>query len=377
MVAFIPVIAFNYFIYQDKNIVDVYFSRVIHVEKAQQLYSGLAGQENSFFGNFLNPGNYGNYSLIYKADLVMFLFGIVGLFLWFRREKKIPIAFFLLFLIIPFLLQSAGAPLAKHFSFIFLLFSLPAGYALNVGFDKYLAGKRNWKIAIVVVLALTMIINLGNAYSTPANYASKSATSQLKEYINANVGDNDLVVFDDRIYSARNFWLATDKHFIMMSQFPRIYEISQNTTINKISTKAYFVECVIDDCGWGWVASKQEINLSSEDLFAQLRDSGSAMLNKRISEKHYEGNEIIGDYSENEIYRVYSLNVPLVPGLLEQTKIIQEFYFTPYLYKNMNNYIYNYKVSGLGKLVNSFSLFEIYIAILLVIICLISVLLLL
>ncbi|MEK6910267.1 MAG: glycosyltransferase family 39 protein [Nanoarchaeota archaeon] len=377
VIAFIPVIAFNYFIYHEKGIVDVYFSRVVHVEKAQQLYASLAGQGNSFFGNFLNIGNYGNYNLIYHADLIIFILGLLGLGLWFKGNKRIPLAFFFLFLIIPFLLQSAGAPLAKHFAFMFILFSIPAGYALNALFDKYLQNKKGFKILIIVILSALMILNLGNSYSTPSHYASKSATSELKDYINQDVKDNELVVFDDRIYNARNFWLATDKPFLTMAQFPQFYEFSKNSTSPKLMTKVHFIECIIDDCGWGWIASNQEVNQSSEKLFKEMRESGTTVIASRLTEKKYYGNEITGTYEENEIYRIYSLNVPLTSGLVEQTKMVQNFYFTPYLYKNMNEYIYNYKTSGIGSLVNSLALFEIYLTILLVFIAIILVLLLL
>lgn len=374
-IAFIPVIAFNYFIYQDKGIVDVYFSRVVHVEKAQQLYAGLAGQGNSFFGNFLNLGNYGNYNLVYHTDLIIFLFGLVGIGFWFVRNKKIPLVFFFLFLIIPFVLQSAGAPLAKHFVFIHILFSIPAGYALNALFEKYLHNKKTWKIIVLIIIAGLMIINLGNSYSSPANYTSESSTSQLKSYINNEVKSNELVVFDDRIYSARNFWLATDKPFLTMQQFPQFFEFSQNSSSPKSLVKVHFVECVVEDCGWGWISSSQGqgLNQTDETLFKQLRDNDATILSKDITEKKYSGNEIIGKSSETEIYRVYTLQVPLGLGLIEQTKMIQQFYFAPYLYLNMNNYVFNYNTSGLGSLVNSLSLFEIYLAIILAIVCLLAV----
>src|SRR3989344_5999067 len=41
----VPFLAFNYFLYKEKGITDVYFSRIIKTEKSQQLYAGLAGQE--------------------------------------------------------------------------------------------------------------------------------------------------------------------------------------------------------------------------------------------------------------------------------------------------------------------------------------------
>lgn len=377
IIFFIPVIAFNYFVYQDKGIVDVYFSRVVHLNKTQEIYGGLAGQENSFLSNFLNLDNYNNYKLAYKPDLLMFICSIFGLISWFKNKKKIPLVFLFLFLLIPFVLQSAGAPLPKHFVFMPLLLSIPAGYALNSLLDK-IPEKKYLKIILLLIFALFMIINLGNSFGTPAHYDSKSANSEIKSYINDEINKNELIVFDDRIYNARIFWLATDNSFLTMGQFPEFYDVNQKSNLSLIPVKTYFVECAIDDCGWGWVATNQELNQSIESMFNQLKESESVVQVQSIKEKTYLGkNEIIGNNIENEVYKIYSADLLLNPGLVDRTRKMQQFYFVPYMYENLGSYLFNYEAKGIGSIINSLSLFLIYISIILIFLTLLAIIILL
>ena len=361
----LPILSFNYFIYKEKGIVDVYFSRVLKVEAAQELYQGLGGQERSFFDNMTIWTNYGNYKLLYKTDPALLLLSLIGLGLFFIRKKGRALSFFFIFLLIPFVLQSAGAPLQKHFAFMPLLFAIPAGYGLNWILGKF-KGKIMKALLILFILVI-MIVSLGNAHGTPFDYFSKSDTSQLKSFINGEVEENGLIVFDSRIYTAQTFWLATDHHFLILNQFPDFYNYERNlSNVERVPTTIYFVECIIDDCGWGWVANNQEFNQTSEQLLASLR--GQAQIEKNIKSYNYEGNELVGEKEKTEKYKVYSLVTELNPSLVEQTDRINSFYYAPYLYKNLNEYVYNYEVSGFWGLLNQFSLWVIYFAVLIAIV---------
>ena len=97
-----------------------------------------------------------------------------------------------------------------------------------------------FKLIFIGTIGIILIINLGIAYGTPGNYFHKSGTSQLKSYINKEVKHNDLIVFDSRIYTARSFWLATDKHFTLLNSFPQFYQINEKSS-NKIPTNIYLI----------------------------------------------------------------------------------------------------------------------------------------
>ena len=311
-------------------------------------------------------GNYGNYQLLYHTDPILLIFGLFGVFLFFKRKLRMQLTFFLLFLLIPFVLQSAGAPLQKHFAFMPLLFAIPGAYGLNeiIEFIKRKNGKKLVTIGLFVILIGMMLITLGNAYGTPNNYYSKSEVSQLKNYINKNVADNDLIVFDSRIYTAENFWLATDKHFVDLQQFVELYQIDQTIPVEqKSKLKIHVVECVIDDCGWGWIAQNQQVNLSSESILEGLKEQIPE--SKSIESYTYKGNEIFGDKEKTEKFRIYVANSIMSQGLIKQTDSLNQFYFVPYLYKNMNDYVYNYIPIGFDYILHKISLWIIYLSIIL------------
>ncbi len=368
----LPFLAFNYFIYKDKGIVDVYFSRIIHLDKTQALYGGLAGQEESFFNRLKTPSSYGQYILSLKTDILLSIFSIIGLGLMFSRKQKEMLIFTLLFVAIPFILQSGGSALAKHFIFIPFFLSIPAALGLNATLDKFVNAKY-LKFAYISI-ALLMLLNLGASYGTPDNFFSTSATSELKDFINEKVSSSDIIVLDSRIYAARNFWLATPHAFLLSEQFPQVFEASKNlSSVNLQPTKVFVVECVIEDCGWGWVQNNERFNKTNEEVINVLAENG--LLLKTISARTHTTQEIFSPGDETEIYKVHFLSLNLPKNLNEIAKNAQTFYFTPYLYINRENYIFGYSVDGIGKLINSLCLWIIYLAVILspiitIIICL-------
>lgn len=351
----LPFLTFNYLLYKDKGITDVYFSRLIQTEKTQQIYGGLAGQGNSFKDNLFNHTNYGNYSLLFYSDVLIFIFAMIGILYLIIKKQKLPIIFISIFSLIPFVLQSAGAPLPKHFVFISFLFSTPAGYGLYNLFKKI--NKKIGYFLIILIILSFMMINIGNQYSTPSNYFDKSPTSQLKSYINKNVGQNDLIVFDSRIYTSRSFWLATPNHFIDQFNFIYLNQINQNISDNyKLNTNVYFVECSVQDCGWGTIKNQPELNATANSFFLYV--SNITFPDKIITSNNYNKNEFFEKNGSTTFYKVYKIQIPFSPVLIAQTDKMNKFYFAPYLYKDMSDYMFNYEIkSTLDRLLNSLSYF--------------------
>ncbi len=362
----LPFITLNYLLYKDKGITDVYFSRVIQTNKTQEIYGGLAGQGNSFANNLLNPGNYGNYALPFHADLIILIFGLLGLgYLIFRKQYYI-LSFLLIILIIPFIFQSAGAPLSKHFVFMFFLLSISAGYGLYNLLKSF--NKRKFNYIIIAVLVILMIINLGSSYSTPFNYFDKSPTSQLKSFINTNINSNNLIVFDNRIYTSRTFWLATPYNFVSFYDFSNLYTLNfQIGDKYKTPIDIYYVECAIDDCGWGTIKDQPELNKSMEDYFRQLSTQVQPI--EYINSYEYSGNEFYGNKQPIEVYKIYKSTIDFSPELLSQTYRFNSFYFVPYMYEDMSGYLFNYEIKNLpDRLLNSLSYYIILLSIILSII---------
>ena len=362
IIAALPFLAFNYFIYKDKGIVDVYFSRLVHLEKTQELYGSLAGQEESFFDRLKTPSSYGQYLLPIKTDAILTIFSLIGLGIMFARKQRERITFLLLFLIVPFILQSGGSALAKHFVFLPFFLSIPAAFGFKELSNKFISPK--YAKLTYTLIALLMLLNLGSTYGTPDNFIKNSATSELKSFINEKVSSEDLIVIDSRIYAARNFWLATPHAFLFSDQFPQVFESSKNLApANLQQTKVFVVECVIEDCGWGWVQSNLEFNKSNEDVINILAQNG--LLVKKISAPVHTWHEILSSGKETEIYKVHFLTLNLPKDLSEKSKDAQTFYFTPYLYQNRENYLFDYKTDSIGKIVEKISIWIIYLAMIL------------
>lgn len=367
----LPFLSFNYILYDQKGIVDVYFSRLVHLDTTQELYGGLGGQENSFFDNLFNLGNYGNYKLPLLTDPVLVIFAIIGLFSLYKTNRKV-FSFVLIFLLIPFVLQSAGAPLQKHFAFMYILLAIPAGLGLSNSLNKLKT--RNLKIIALIGFFLIAIYCLGIQSGTPSHYFAKGPNAELKSFINNEVSDSSLVIFDSRIYTARSMWLATDKAYLSFEQsIPLLQQVFAQNASSVPPMKVYFVECVVEDCGWGWVATNQNLNSSAESFVDSI--SSTADVVSIIESPSFNGNELFSGVPQ-EYYKVYSADLRIPIPVLEQIKQSQSFYFVPYMYKNMGNYLFNYKtIYPFANLLDNTSYFVILMSILLVLISIIFILL--
>ena len=284
----LPFLSFNYLNYKENGIVDFQFAMILKPEKALTIYGNLAGQDSSFFERLLTLNSYASYNLVYKTDLLVFVLSLIGIFFIVKNRKYKVLMFTLLFIFIPFVLQSGGSALSKHFAFLHFILAIPAGYFVAIILNK--VKSRDVRFSLVAFLIIFMVINLGGAQGVTANYLDKSGTSELKSYLNKEVGKSDLIVFDDRIYTARSFWLATDNNLLLLSNLPKFYEANQNIPSDKKKlTDVYVVECSIDDCGWGWVNQNQNLNQTSESLIDSLEKFQTS--EKIFHTKIYEGNE--------------------------------------------------------------------------------------
>ena len=84
------------------------------------------------------------------------------------------------------------------------------------------------RLALIALILLFMIINLGNGYNTPQFYLNPSPTSEIKAYISSNIQQNDLIVLDPRIYTSQATWISTPNHFLNAIQFIEFYNYNLN-----------------------------------------------------------------------------------------------------------------------------------------------------
>jgi hypothetical protein len=353
-----PFLVFNYLIYKEKGLVDFQFTRVFKPAKAQELFGNLAGQDKNIVQSIFVSGNYQNYKLLYKTDLLILVFALVGLGLLFKNREKRFLVFFLILLLVPFFLQSISSSLQKHFEFIPLLCVIPAGYALERLLS--VSSKKGIKVTIMIVLIVLLLANLGTRYATPRSYLHPSASAEVKSYINNNVKDTDMIVVDPRIYTAISHWYAVPHHVLGLTYFTQFYNYhSQVPASAKQLTNVYFIECAIDDCGWGTIKDQPDLNKTVEDLFAQISSNGTLV--KEVTTDFSEGNEFF-DGTPVTSYKVYQMQFSLSPDLIKQTDSFNTFYFAPYLYSDMRNYLFNYSTRGLSELLDLIARKIIYIS---------------
>jgi hypothetical protein len=356
----LPFLTFNYILYNENGIADFQFAMIFKPEKAKMLYSGLAGQDISFIERLFNINNYAQLSLIFRTDFILALFGLLGLYFLFRENRKRELYFLVSMFLLPFIVQSISSALTKHFLFILILFCIPAGFFLERTISKF--NNKNLKIVFLIFLVIILFIHLGSNYGTPKSFLHKSGTSQLKDFISGEVKNGDLLVFDNRIYTALSFFLASPNNVLISSQVNDFMNFNSNLT-NKKQTKVYFVECAKDDCGWGWVHTNPQLNSSSESFFDSIRNFSKKSTD--IYFYNFEGNEFFQKKDKIIEYRVYTLYLDINPELLEQIKYIQNFYYVPYLYKDMNNYVFNYDYGGKYRNLHKLSRFIIFLSIIL------------
>jgi 4-amino-4-deoxy-L-arabinose transferase-like glycosyltransferase len=356
----VPFLTFNYLLYKDKGIVDIYFSRVISLNSTQELYGSLAGQETTFFDNIFVLSNYNNIFLPFRTDIVISIFSVIGLFFLLNKKKYLPFIFVIIFFFLPFILQTGGSTLQKHFIFMSFILAFPAGFGLksilSLINSKFIRG------ILFLFLIIFLSINLGNSYGTPHNFFHSSDASMLKTFINQNVLPSDLIVFDSRIYTGQTFWMATDRHFLNFHEFLDFYRNNQQLHFNGHPTNIYVIECVLDDCGWGTVSQQPDFNSSSEAILSSLKESSQLVRN--IPSIDYNGNELFGQQIKKDSYRIYSTTINLDSSLISNTDYSHSFYFTPYLYKNKKLYLYTYDIySGLDNLLQKFSYYIILLSV--------------
>ena len=126
---------------------------------------------------------------------------------------------------------------------------------------------------------------------------------------------NVLLVGDSRIYRGRMYWMLYGRPHIDGFQFS--YLMSNPDTPGKdIPVDIYFVECVIDDCGWGDINLQEELNSTMESLVTSFQ---SGILVKTIYEpaEEYSYYPLSSENKKKEIIRIYHGRINIREYILE------------------------------------------------------------
>ncbi len=158
--------------------------------------------------------------------------------------------------------------------------------------------------------------------------SNKSAIFKARSFAMDNIGENEIVIADARIYRGRIAFMFHDKHYIESSLFSRIYEQTQQiqggTTI---PTEVYFVECIFDDCGWGSIANQPEFNQSVEQMIDFFKNNS-----QKISTIHSGGMDNSEDISDN-YFNIYKTTLNLKPQIYSLIDDTHEWFYYPVMWE--------------------------------------------
>ncbi|MBU2633712.1 MAG: glycosyltransferase family 39 protein [Nanoarchaeota archaeon] len=320
-----PIFTFNYLLYKDKGIVDVQFARFLGVGK--EVYASIEGTMKPFsvhdlFFNYQGhkPGIYEGLKYYYIFDIVTFILGIGGLLISFRKRFSSSLFLSLLF-IFPFTFLAGTSILTYHFSFGVPIFALFAANTLIFLQNKI---KKLFKINKKIIFFTLMILLLISSFiilnkQSPTIFKEKSEVGKMMDF-SKNIEDNSLVIVDARVYRGRIAWIFNDKHYLEASYLENVLNNINQLPGDTIPLQTYFIECIVDDCGWGSIANQPEFNQSMEnivDLFINI--------SKPIK-------EITNSYG-NPYFRIYKTNLPLKQSVLDVADSTHIWFYYPVRYK--------------------------------------------
>ncbi len=338
----IPVLTHNYLLYKDKGLLDLQFTRVTGLGKdiSAQYYSWDVQFEakNDWLGLIL-PNSFSSKSYnrpmllvainyIRLGDPIIFYLGLIGLVLilinkQYRKEKKDYLVFFFLgiLFVLPFLASIILLP--KHYIFL-ELFLIPVGafslYEISKKISKSV-GKDVTKVSIVIVLLFSLILlglqTIPFIYSSNAAYHfyGKSHVAQVIDFKEENIPENSLIVADSRIYRGRINWFSQGRPYLEGTDFIRLVNQQDQIPGNPVSINTFFIECVIDDCGWGGGQVQGEFNTSMESLADFFKQNGQLVRTIYEPEREKSYFPLLSN-NKIELTRIYSAQIQIKDSII-------------------------------------------------------------
>ncbi len=349
IIAILPTLIANYLLYKDKGIVDLQMSRFLDINK--DFYKGLGGIESPFMLSQLKTGLKEGFYVFWKFDAIISILAVLGFIVSFRRYKEANMLLFFWFIFV-FLFISGTAWLATHFVFNTLIFSIFASLFL-VKVDR-LVRKKNMKKFLTIALIVIFIVNMWVLWP---HLTSKTAISKMRSFAIDNIGENELVIVDQRVFRGRTALMFNDKAYIELLNFNAVLGSLDEIEQQEVPVKTYFIECVPDDCGWGTIKDQSDLNQSVEEFIDNFKmlSQERAIIN---------GGGGYGEEKGEPYFKVYETNLQMKPVIIEYAKQTHSHYFYPVGWEGdvYDRYtVYN----PLDQIINKLGFFIFYVTIIL------------
>lgn len=333
----IPSLAHNYLLYKDKGFTDLIYTNALGIgkETSTQYYSWDTGfgDKADFRGFFLGKSKHNGYgptptSLValgnvYFADPTVFILGVIGLIICFFRNRKY-FFYSVSVLIFVFFYMASRILMSKHYLFLLVTLIPMAALTFSILDDRIKKAIKEFRLRyLIIALLIFTLIFLGfAARTTLSHFYTQSEIGQVIGYKD-HIPEQSLVVADSRIYRGAIHWMFNGRNYVESAYFPQILDASQKSSGQKVLVDVYFLECVLDDCGWGTVKDQPEFNQSSEQI-VEFFKNGS-----QIDKEFYSAfgqKKYLPFSSEKEIhfFTLYRTRMNLDPGIftaLKQTKV--------------------------------------------------------
>ncbi|MFH1711516.1 MAG: glycosyltransferase family 39 protein [Nanoarchaeota archaeon] len=354
---FSPILIHNYLLYKDKGIVDIYFSQYFNPNNSRQVYPDQ-GTTSLLSSNFFE-GIIFMFKRFYLFEPLIFSLGLLGILLYlFKKEKDSHRLFFILFELSGFiLLLIASNWLDTHYTTMIPILCIFASLFI-VSFSSSLSKKINIdsktiiKISLVIILIFQIWIML--PYLT-----SRCGSCKMRNYAISSMDKNSIVVVDPRIYRGEIVWSFHDFHYLELSLFSDVMNLNENMSGVKVPTKAYFIECAIDDCGWGTIKDQPEFNATMEEFFSSLPVNSL--------EKVLNGGGGTGGQNAPH-FKIYQVALNLNPQIIPMIDSTHSWYYYPVNYIPKEQIFDRYEVNGaFDKLIYKFAWLVLIISIILAI----------
>lgn len=400
-----PTFVYNYSNYKHNGVVDFLFSNFLKIknDKIYSLYSWTSGQEvyakegvggalYKFFVDANSNSDADNRSTLsqgidslYSNSHILTIMIIIGaIFMYLRRKDSFAkdyLVFFGLYFIIPFSFVIYGNFLSKHL-IQFTAFSVPltayfvdeVWIYLSSKFEKLKKIETNNYLSYVIYgLLILFVFFVLLSRVTPEHQAFFSSNPE-RAFINyklANIPEDSLIIYDDRIYNSQAGWLFNDRYYVSVGMLSNFIAFNEKSA-NKKLVPVYIVECATDDCGWGTVASNQELNSSMETFFESIKNQSVPLvytIKSKISNVAYYNPLISSDVERPDEIKIYKTQMGIDLSLAKQLKMQYEYFLYPTGYlnkdsKTFKNFIYT--PSGfIEESLNSFAWFIFYLNIVL------------
>ena len=349
LIFLLPTIIANYLLYKDKGIVDLQVARFLNINK--DFYRGLGGIESPFMLSQLVTGMKAGFSAFWRFDALISVLAILGFIMTFRKYKDANIFLFWWFIFV-FLFIAGTAWLDTHFVFNTSIFAVFASLFL-VEIDKKVAEKIKFKNLIPILLIILFIANI---FAISPYLTSRTAISKMRSLAVESIGNDNLVIVDQRIYRGRTAFMFNDKAYVESENLNSILsQLNEKYPGMEKAIKTYFIECIPDDCGWGTIATQPDLNQSVEGMVDFFKNNSK-------SEKIIYGGGSPGEKKGAPYFGVYETTLNLNPFILDAVKQTHAHYFYPVGWQGE---IYDkYQIhNAMDQVLNGFGFFIFYITI--------------